>query len=99
MSPPDNALVLCVDEKSQIQALQRTQPCLPMVPGHPERRTATYLRNGTTTLFAALDVATGKYVLAQKSDLRVPRREQRGPQAIRLVQNRRPNPRKYRPTL
>ena len=60
MSPPDNALVLCVDEKSQMQALDRTQPLLPMVPGHPERRTNTYARHGTTSLFAALDIATGR---------------------------------------
>ena len=62
MSPPDNALVLCVDEKSQIQALNRTQPLLPMMPTHPERRTATYERNGTTSLFAALDVASGRVI-------------------------------------
>ena len=62
MSPPDNALVLCVDEKSQMQALNRTQPLLPMLPTHPERRTATYERNGTTSLFAALDIATGRVI-------------------------------------
>ena len=62
MSPPDNALVLCVDEKSQMQALNRTQPLLPMMPSHPERRTATYERNGTTSLFAALDIATGRVI-------------------------------------
>ena len=60
MNPPDHAVVLCVDEKSQIQALERTQPLLPMRPGQPERRTHDYLRHGTTTLFAALDVATGE---------------------------------------
>lgn len=60
MNPPDHAVVLCVDEKSQIQALERTQPLLPMRPGQPERRTHDYLRHGTTTLFAALDAATGK---------------------------------------
>lgn len=59
MNPPDNAVVLCVDEKSQIQALERGQPVLPMVFGQPERRTPQYLRHGTTTLFAALDIATG----------------------------------------
>jgi len=59
MSPPENALVLCVDEKSQIQALNRTQPVLPMRIGEVERRTHDYDRHGTTTLFAALDVATG----------------------------------------
>jgi len=64
MSPPDNALVLCVDEKSQIQALNRTQPLLPLRPGQAERRTHDYERHGTTTLFAALDVATG-YVIGE----------------------------------
>ena len=62
MSPPDNALVLCVDEKSQIQALDRMQPLLPLVPTHPERRTNTYARHGTTSLFAALDIATGRVI-------------------------------------
>ena len=62
MSPPDRALVLCVDEKSQIQALDRTQPVLPMLPGIPERRTHDYKRNGTTSLFAALDIATGSII-------------------------------------
>jgi len=62
MSPPKNAVVLCVDEKSQIQALDRTQPLLPMSPGNPERQTPTYSRHGTTSLFAALDVATGKVI-------------------------------------
>jgi transposase len=60
MNPPNHAVVLCVDEKSQIQALERTQPMLPMRPGQPERRTHDYMRHGTTTLFAALDVATGE---------------------------------------
>lgn len=62
MSPPDSALVLCVDEKSQMQALDRSQPLLPMVPTHPERRTSTYVRHGTTSLFAALDIATGRVI-------------------------------------
>ena len=62
MSPPNHAIVLCVDEKSQIQALDREHPVLPMVPGVPERRTHTYLRNGTTSLFAALDIATGAVI-------------------------------------
>ena len=57
---PQDAIVLCVDEKSQIQALDRTQPVLPMRPGLAERRTHDYIRHGTTTLFAALEVATGK---------------------------------------
>lgn len=59
LNPPDNALVLCVDEKSQIQALNRTQPVLPMGLGYVEGVTHDYVRHGTTTLFAALDVATG----------------------------------------
>jgi transposase len=60
LAPPQNAVVLCVDEKSQIQALDRTAPMLPMQPGLPERRTHDYVRHGTSTLFAALDIATGK---------------------------------------
>jgi transposase len=59
LDPPTNAIVLCIDEKSQIQALNRTQPILPVRPGLPERATHDYKRNGTTTLFAALEVATG----------------------------------------
>lgn len=62
MSPPDNAVVLCVDEKSQIQALERKQPLLPLIFGKPERKTPSYLRHGTTTLFAALNVATGAII-------------------------------------
>lgn len=62
LDPPEKALVLCVDEKSQIQALDRTQPLLPMRPGEPERKTHDYMRHGTTSLFAALDVATGEVI-------------------------------------
>ena len=62
MSPPDHAIVLCLDEKSQIQALERTQPILPLVFGQSERATATYIRHGTTNLFAALDLKTGKVI-------------------------------------
>jgi transposase len=62
LAPPEHALVLCVDEKTQIQALDRSAPVLPMMPGMPERRTHDYLRNGTTTLFAALNVATGEVI-------------------------------------
>ena len=62
VNPPDGALVLCVDEKAQIQALDRTAPVLPLRPGTPERRTHDYLRNGTTNLYAALDVASGKVI-------------------------------------
>jgi transposase len=60
LNPPDKAVVVCVDEKSQIQALDRTAPILPMRPGLPEKATHDYVRHGTTTLFAALEVATGK---------------------------------------
>jgi transposase len=62
LDPPLMAMVLCVDEKSQIQALDRTQPMLPLAPGLPERRTHDYERHGTTTLFAALDIATGAVI-------------------------------------
>jgi transposase len=62
LSPPDHAMVLCVDEKSQVQALDRTQPMLPLRPGLPEQRTHDYARHGTTSLFAALDIATGKVI-------------------------------------
>src|SRR5664279_2108404 len=62
LNPPERALVLCVDEKSQVQALDRTRPVLPLRPGVPARQTHDYIRNGTTSLFAALDVATGKVI-------------------------------------
>ena len=62
LNPPEQALVLCVDEKSQVQALDRSQPLLPMRPGQPERRSHDYKRHGTTTLFAALDIATGEVI-------------------------------------
>lgn len=62
MNPPERALVLCVDEKSQIQALERTSPLLPMRPGQAERRAHDYLRHGTTSLFAALDTRTGNVI-------------------------------------
>jgi DNA-binding CsgD family transcriptional regulator/transposase len=60
LDPPERAIVVCVDEKSQIQALERTQPARRLRPGRPEQRTHDYLRHGTTTLFAALEVATGR---------------------------------------
>src|SRR3954470_21385709 len=60
--PPERAVVLCVDETSQIQALDRSQPVLPMMPGMPERRTHDYVRNGITTLFAAFDTRTGEVI-------------------------------------
>ena len=62
VAPPSRAVVLCVDEKSQIQALDRSQPLLPMRPGQIERRTHDYTRHGTTSLFAALDIATGRVI-------------------------------------
>ncbi len=62
LDPPLKAMVLCVDEKSQIQALDRTQPILRLAPGIPERRTHDYMRHGATTLFAALDIATGEVI-------------------------------------
>ena len=60
LAPPDKAVVLSIDEKSQVQALDRTAPILPLRPGIPEQRTHDYVRHGTTTLFAALEIATGK---------------------------------------
>lgn len=62
LNPPDKALVLCVDEKAQIQALDRTRPLLPMRPGQMERRTHDYRRHGTTSLFAALNMKTGQVI-------------------------------------
>jgi hypothetical protein len=62
INPPEGALVLCVDEKSQIQALDRTSPVLPLRPGLPERRTHDHVRGGTTNLYAALDVASGHVI-------------------------------------
>ncbi len=62
LEPPENSIVLCVDEKSQIQALERSQPILPILPGVPERQTHDYYRHGTTALFAALNVLTGQVI-------------------------------------
>jgi transposase len=62
MNPPDNAIVLCADEKSQILALERTAPLLPLLPHVPERQTVDYGRHGTTTLFAALDMLAGNVI-------------------------------------
>ena len=64
LNPPENAIVLCVDEKSQVQALERAQPILPLRPGIPERQTHDYVRHGVTNLYAALDVASGKVIAA-----------------------------------
>jgi len=62
LNPPENAVILCVDEKTQIQALERSQPILPIIRNVPERQSVDYLRHGTTTLFAALDVLSGKVI-------------------------------------
>ena len=62
LNPPEHAIVLCVDEKTQVQALDRTQPILPLRPGLPEQRTSDYERHGTTSLFAALDIATSQVI-------------------------------------
>jgi transposase len=62
LNPPENAIILCVDEKSQIQALERSQPILPIIRNVPERQSVDYLRHGTTTLFAAMDVLSGKVI-------------------------------------
>ena len=62
LNPPEKALVLAVDEKSQIQALDRTAPCLPILPATPARMTHDYVRHGTTSLFAALDIASGSVI-------------------------------------
>jgi transposase len=67
LNPPERAVVLCVDEKSQIQALDRTAPILPMLPGTPQRATHDYKRSGTSSLYAALDIATGKVIGALHS--------------------------------
>jgi len=64
LDPPERAIVLCVDEKSQVQALDRSQPVLPMMPGMPEKRTHDYARHGVTSLFAALDMASGQVISA-----------------------------------
>jgi len=62
LDPPENSVVFCIDEKTQIQALERSQPILPILPGVPERQTHDYFRHGTTTLYAALDTLTGKVI-------------------------------------
>ena len=67
LNPPERAVVLCVDEKSQIQALDRTAPVLPMLPGTPQRATHDYRRSGTSSLYAALDLSTGKVIGALHS--------------------------------
>ena len=64
LDPPEAAVVLCVDEKSQIQALARSQPAFPMMPGMPEKRTHDYVRSGTTSLFAAFNISDGTVITA-----------------------------------
>ena len=90
LNPPENAIVLCVDEKSQIQALDRTAPILPIRPGLPEKATHDYKRNGTTTLFAALEIATGqgdRPVLRPARQGRVPRLHEEGRPRLPAVQS------------
>jgi transposase len=86
MNPPDHALVLCVDEKSQIQALDRTQPLLPMRPGQLERRTHDYKRHGTTSLFAALELKTSRVI----GQLRRRHRSQEFRQFLDLIESQVP---------
>ena len=99
LDPPERAVVLCVDEKSQIQALDRTAPILPMLPGTPQRATHDYKRAGTSSLYAALDLTTGKVIGAlhsrhraiefkkflQTIDREVPRRARRAPRPRQLL--------------
>jgi transposase len=87
LDPPEHAVVLCVDEKSQIQALDRTQPLLPLRPGQAERRTHDYVRHGTSTLFAALDFKTGEVM----KQCRRQHRHQEFIQFLRLVEDRVPS--------
>jgi hypothetical protein len=91
VSPPEHAVVLCVDEKSQIQALDRSQPMLPMRPGQPTRRSHDYIRHGTTSLFAALDIATGKVIgknaipaIARRSSANFSTRSRRQSRAVSM---------------
>jgi hypothetical protein len=91
MAPPQDALVLCVDEKSQIQALDRTAPCLPLLPATPARMTHDYVRNGTTSLFAALDLGSGS-VIAQSYRRHRHQEFLRFPQAHRLRRPGGPGP-------
>jgi transposase len=83
LNPPDAAVVLCVDEKSQIQALDRTAAILPMLPGTPQRATHDYVRNGTTNLYAALDVASGQVI----ADMTPRHRAEEFRRFLRLIDN------------
>jgi transposase len=87
LNPPDAAVVLCVDEKTQVQALDRTAPVLPLIPGTPERRTHDYKRNGTTNLYAALDVASGKVI----ADLTPRHRSEEFRRFLNLIDNNVPD--------
>src|SRR5665648_817050 len=91
LDPPEAAVVLCVDEKSQVQALARSQPAFPMMPGMPEKRTHDYVRHGTTSLFAALDTADGTVISS------LHRRDRRPAPALRSPL--RPSPRNRHPQL
>src|SRR3970040_2436296 len=77
LNPPEAGVVLCVDEKSQIQALDRSAPVLPLMPGVPARQTHDYVRNGTTNLYAALDVASGQVIAEMSPRHRAERSEER----------------------
>ena len=88
LNPPDAAVVLCVDEKTQVQALDRTAPILPLIPGTPERRTHDYKRNGTTNLYAALDVASGNVI----ADLTPRHRAEEFRRFLNLIDKSRPRP-------
>src|SRR5205823_12254714 len=99
LDPPERAVVLCVDEKSQLQALDRTAPTLPMLPGTPERATHDYKRSGTSSLYAALDITTGKVIgslhappprdrvqeVPRHARPRSPRRARRAPDSRQLL--------------
>lgn len=84
LNPPEAAVVLCVDEKSQVQALQRSQPAFPMMPGMPEKRTHDYIRHGTTTLFAAMNVADGTVISSLHRKHSEPPRRVRRLSSLRL---------------
>ena len=108
LDPPERAVVPCVDEKSQIQALDRTAPVLPMLPGTPARASHDYIRAGTSSLYAALDLGTGKETATRHPPQR-PRVERRHPfldpnlerqsPTLRLDQGRRPDRRIHHPLL
>jgi hypothetical protein len=94
LNPPDKAVVLCMDEKSQIQALDRTQPSLPLKKGRAGTMTRDYKRNGTTTLFAALNVLTG---VVNRCNRGIPPSQQQRSQAVRMDRHGREDPRESQP--